>query len=153
MLERAAWTDEQLLAVARTFSSVRRQTLYGDSGAMAATHLIGTWFPGAKDQSDIFASMLQEVMYRWGDDILGLPCDDPAEDKAGPPLDTTSLLFQGGPTEGRMEDLWLDMQFKVSAALGGGEVLIARNAGHQAPLDDPGFIAEVILGMVWAQRP
>ena len=45
------------------------------------------------------------------------------------------------------------MQSKVSAALVGGEVLIARNAGHHAPLDDPGFIAEVILGMVWAQRP
>ena len=52
-----------------------------------------------------------------------------------------------------MEDLWLDMQSKVSAALGGGDVLIARNAGRQAPLDDPGFIAEVILGMVRAQRP
>ena len=52
-----------------------------------------------------------------------------------------------------MEDLWLDMQSKVSAALGGGEVLIARNADHQAPLDDPGFIAEVILGMVRGQRP
>ena len=47
-----------------------------------------------------------------------------------------------------MEDFWLDMQSKVSAALGGSEVLTARNADHQAPLDDPGFIAEVILRMV-----
>ena len=53
----------------------------------------------------------------------------------------------------RMEDLWLDIQSNVFAALSGGEVLIARNAGRQAPLDDPGFIAEVILGMVRAQRP
>ncbi len=68
---------------------------------MAAMPLIETWFPGANDHSNIFASMLQEVMDRWGEDILGLPCDDLAEDKAGAPLDTTSLLFQGGPTEGR----------------------------------------------------
>ncbi len=47
-----------------------------------------------------------------------------------------------------MEDFLLDMQSKVSAALGGGKVLIVRNMGHQAPLDDPGFIAEVILRMV-----
>ena len=67
---------------------------------MAAMHLIETCFPGAKDHSDIFASMLREVMDRSGDDILGLPYDDPAEEKAGPPLDTTSLLFQGRPTEG-----------------------------------------------------
>ncbi|MDJ0981212.1 MAG: hypothetical protein QNI94_06300 [Kiloniellales bacterium] len=47
-----------------------------------------------------------------------------------------------------MEDFWLDMQSKVSAARGGSEVLTARNADHQALLEDPGFIAEVILRMV-----
>lgn len=77
----------------------------------------------------------------------------PCRGQGGPPLDTTSLLFWYGPTEDRMEDLRLDMQSKASAPLGGGEVLIVRNVGHQATLDDPGFIAEVILRMVRAQRP
>ncbi len=60
---------------------------------MAARHLIETQFPGAKVHSNILASMLQEVMDSWGDDILGLPCDDPAEDRVGPSLRTTSLLY------------------------------------------------------------
>ncbi len=52
-----------------------------------------------------------------------------------------------------MQGLRLDIQSKVSAPLGGGKALIVGNMGHQAPLGDPRFIAEVILRMVWAQRP
>lgn len=73
---------------------------------------------------------------------------------AGLPAGPSRVLVHGNRewdriyTDGRMEDLWLDLQSELAAAIGAPDPVIARDSGHQLPLDDPASVVGAVRDLV-----
>ncbi len=74
------------------------------------------------------------------------------------PVLPASVLVHGNrewdavTADGRMEDIWLQLQTDLAAELHGPAPLIASESGHQVPLDDPETVIGAVRDMVMALR-
>ena len=73
---------------------------------------------------------------------------------AGLPAGPSSVLIHGNRewdriyADGRMEDLWLDLQSELASAIGAPGLFIALDSGHQLPLDAPATVAGAVRDLV-----
>jgi len=74
------------------------------------------------------------------------------------PVLPASVLVHGNrewdsvTADGRMEDIWLQLQTDLAADLQGPAPVIAAESGHQLPLDDPEAVIGAVRDMVMALR-